>query len=388
MNNTVTNNENIPKKRGRKPKPKNIDIPNETTPKIKTETKTNIENNDNDNNDNIVLEINECSTNISNINNDDTKAETPQVAKKRGRKPKGGKIIKQSNYFPNTNESKTNVILHLKCFMKDLHTNNSESIIDGFSFPNNICSLKYDNLENNNMNNSMIHSNIGNICIESETNNSCCKENNHVLFDNKNYNGYDGYDGDDDETCKEGNFRDIWKKIKIIKQNLHINNVENNRSACFWDTHKFDNPPVYIPKYYMDDTYHVYGCFCSPECAVAYLMQENLDSSVKFERYQLLNNIYSKIYEYNKNIKPAPNPYYLLDKYYGNMNIQEYRALLSSERLFLITDKPLTRIMPELHEDNNDFIVNNKIIQNNVKFDKRTKMTKTNILSEHFGLIS
>ena len=27
MNNTVTNNENIPKKRGRKPKPKNIDIP-------------------------------------------------------------------------------------------------------------------------------------------------------------------------------------------------------------------------------------------------------------------------------------------------------------------------------------------------------------------------
>lgn len=371
MNNIVTNNENIPKKRGRKPKPKNIDIQNET--------KTNIENNDN--NDNIVLEINEYSTNISNITNDDTKEETTQVAKKRGRKPKGGKIIKQNNYFPNTNESKTNVILHLKCFMKDLNINNTEMNIDGFSFSNNISSLKYDNLENNSMNNSIIDSNIG---IECEVNNSCCKEN-HILFDNNNPNDYDE---DNYKKYNEGNFKDIWKKIKIIKQNLHINNVENNRSACFWDTHKFDNPPVYIPKYYMDDTYHVYGCFCSPECAVAYLMQENLDSSVKFERYQLLNNIYSKIYEYNKNIKPAPNPYYLLDKYYGNMNIQEYRALLSSERLFLITDKPLTRIMPELHEDNNDFIVNNKIIQNNVKFDKRTKMTKTNILSEHFGLIT
>ena len=377
MNNNVTNNENIPKKRGRKPKPKNIDIPNETTTNI--ETNPNIENK---NNDNIILEINECSTNISNINNDDTKAETTQVAKKRGRKPKGGKIIKQNNYFPNTNETKTNVILHLKCFMKDLNINNSETIIDGFSFPNNICSLKYNIFENNHMNNSMIHSNIG---IECETNNSCCEENNHVLFDNNNHSEYDG---DDYTTYKESNFKDIWKKIKIIKQNLHINNVENNRSACFWDTHKFDNPPVYIPKYYMDDTYHVYGCFCSPECAVAYLMQENLDSSVKFERYQLLNNIYSKIYEYSKNIKPAQNPYYLLDKYYGNMNIQEYRALLSSERLFLITDKPLTRIMPELHEDNNDFIVNNKIIQNNVKFDKRAKMSKTNILSEHFGLMS
>ena len=111
MNNTDINNENVPKKRGRKPKPKNIVIPNETKP--------NIENNEN--NDNIFLEIVDSSQNITNINNDDTKDETTQVAKKRGRKPKGGKIIKQNNYFTNTNESKTNVILHLKCFMKDLN---------------------------------------------------------------------------------------------------------------------------------------------------------------------------------------------------------------------------------------------------------------------------
>lgn len=388
MSSTPINNENIPKKRGRKPKPTNIDTQingNETSNQIILKQ-----------NDNIIFEINECQQNTSNENTDNnTNTENNQLVKKRGRKPKGGKIIQQNVYFQNTNEPKINVILHLKCFLKDLNLINSNSNIDGFSFRTNICGLKYDNLDNNSIINNTIN---GTLNRPSTGSNNDIENNNGMFFENEDEKHNEprhehphDHDSDTDNDCekyKEDKFKDIWKKIKIIKQNLHINNVENNRSACFWDTHKFNNPPVYIPKYYMNETYHVYGCFCSPECAVAHLMQENIDSSVKFERYQMLNNIYSKIYEYNKNIKPAPNPYYLLDKYYGNMNIQEYRSLLSSERLFLITDKPLTRIMPELHEDNNDFIINNKIIQNNVKFDKRSKMKKTNILSEHFGLIT
>jgi hypothetical protein len=91
-------------------------------------------------------------------------------------------------------------------------------------------------------------------------------------------------------------------------------------------------------------------------------MNENIDSSTKFERYHLLNHIYAKIYNYTKNIKPAPSPYYMLQKYYGNLTIQEYRSLLHNERLFLIVDKPLTKILPELHEDNDRFLINNKLI--------------------------
>ena len=79
----------------------------------------------------------------------------------------------------------------------------------------------------------------------------------------------------------------------------------------------------------------------------------------------------------------------MLEKYYGNLSIQEYRALLKNERLFLIVDKPLTRILPELHEDNDDFIINNKIIPSNtyqLKKNLQKKQTKNNILSEKFGL--
>jgi hypothetical protein len=121
-------------------------------------------------------------------------------------------------------------------------------------------------------------------------------------------------------------------------------------------------------------------------------MEENIDSSTKFERYHLLNHIYTKIYDYKKNIKPAPNPYYMLEKYYGNLSIQEYRTLLSNERLFLIVDKPLTRIMPELHQDNEDYIINNKIIPTNnqgikKKLQRKTPV-KTNIFNEKFGQIA
>ena len=121
-------------------------------------------------------------------------------------------------------------------------------------------------------------------------------------------------------------------------------------------------------------------------------MDEHIDSSTKFERYHMFNLIYTKIYDYKKNIKPAPNPYYMLDKFYGNLSIQEYRLLLQNERLFLIVDKPLTRILPELHEDNDDFILNNKIIPSNNYHLKtklqRKKNTKTSIVNEKIGIVN
>jgi len=197
-------------------------------------------------------------------------------------------------------------------------------------------------------------------------------------------------DEDNFKSNKSSNdLKDLWKKLKNLQHNLHVNNVNDKKSACFWCTYEFDNPPIYIPKHYIKNSYHVYGCFCSPECATGYLMEENVDSSTKFERYHLLNNVYSKIYDYKKNIKPAPKPYYMLEKFYGNLNIQEYRSLLKNERLFLVVDKPLTRILPELHEDNDDFIINNKMISSNTYHIKKKllqKQTKNNILSEKFGL--
>ena len=359
------NNETVKPKRGRKSKKDLLlALNNENS------TKTIV--------DNVVLDVKEIgkvddndvtiTVNLEeeNVVVKDSIIQQKQITKKRGRKPKGGKIIQHLAPTNSQKESKPNIILHLKCSLKDLQSDNNNNI-ESFHFSSNK-ELEYNILPIQNED-----------AVQSYMN-----DNQENEIDNN---------IDDHSLCsnKEHNMKDIYKKLKQLAQNLHINNVNDKKSACFWCTYEFDNPAIYIPRYFLKNSYHVYGCFCSPECAVAHLMEENIDSSTKFERYHFINHLYDKIYNYNRNIKPAQNTYYMLEKYYGNLSIQEYRALFKNERLFLIVDKPLTRILPELHEDNDDFILNNKIIpSNNYQIKKkiqRKPQNKTNILNEKFGIV-
>lgn len=275
------------------------------------------------------------------------KTDEVKVPKKRGRKPKGGKLIKKPENPTDVIVPEPNIILHLKCGVKDLKKKHTEKEnVGAFQFKNNT-------------------------------------EIPYQIINNKNKNVSNNND-DGDEQKK------VWKKLNELAVNLHNNNISDKRSACFWCTYDFDNPPIYIPRYELNNTYQCYGCFCSPECAVSYLFNEHIDVSTRVERYSLLNHIYCKIYDYNKNIKPAPNPHYLLDKFYGNLTIQEYRKMLKNERLLLIVDKPLTRILPELHEDNDDFLLNQQSIPSSTKFTlRKTKPpTKKEILTENFNMTS
>jgi len=296
----------------------------------------------------------------------------PPIAKKRGRKPKGGKIIEQVVPLNLVKETKPNIILHLKCSLKDLQADTlNSSAIESYNFDSGDLSYEI-------INSSPTHNQKHNNCIiegydKNNIANRQCAERITIT------NTLDATsESSDEETFKNHEMKDIWKKLKQLEHNLHNNNIRDKKSACFWCTYDFDNPPIYIPKHLMKGMYHVYGCFCSPECATAYLMKENIDTSTKFERYHLINYIYGKIYGYQKNVKPSPNPYYMLDKFYGNLTIQDYRALFKNERLFLIVDKPLTRVLPELHDDNDEFIINNKIIPSNTYQVKRKMGKKSN----------
>mgnify|MGYP006076342709 CR=1 FL=1 len=244
----------------------------------------------------------------------------PVLPKKRGRKPKGGKII--TNPVEKSIDSEyitENVILHLKCNTEDINNND---IDDVYAFePNTISYHILDEISES----IPSHKDI----IEPEKEQITCETN-----------------------IDKDNQKIISEKIIELQKNFYYNDIPNTNSACFWCTYNFDHTSVHIPKYKMNDKYHVYGCFCSPECAVAYLMNESIDSSQKFERYQLLNFIYNNIYNNEVNhIKPAPNPHYLLDKFMGNLTINEYRELLRQDRLFIVVDKPITRILPEIYEE-------------------------------------
>jgi hypothetical protein len=291
-----------------------------------------------------------------------------KIPKKRGRKPKGGKIV-PNNVFVETNKGhEPNIIMHLKCGEADLTKNN---FIYSMEYQPDIPSVETFQFESNKSNE------LGYSVIDYGVKDTNVRNDINAILDTKKE--YEGESGDS---------KHLWNKLKELTYQLHTNSISDKKSACFWCTCDFDNPMILIPKFELNKIYHCYGCFCSPECATAYLFEEPIDTSTRFERYHLLNHIYCKIYNYEKNIKPAPNPYYTLDKYYGNLTIQEYRKLLKNERLLLIVDKPLSRILPELHEDNDDYMFNGATISTSNKFKlrRKTKQTKTDILTETFNL--
>jgi len=278
-----------------------------------------------------------------------TEIEKP-APKKRGRKPKGGKIISNNNLTTIIKENEPNVILHLKCNLSDINNPNFQ---ESFQYNPSVETIESFNFENKTFDNFLIESKED----SSDEITSCKEEEN------------------------ENSIKTIWKKITSLKIKLHKNNIQDKRSCCFWCTCDFDNPPIFIPKYEFKKSFHVYGCFCSPQCAVAYLMDEKIDSTIKFERYHLINHIYGKIFNYEKNIKPAPSPYYLLDKFYGNLSITQYRELFKNDQLLIVVEKPLTHIFPELYEDNSEFIINQRTIptSNNLKL-KRTTIKAPTVL--------
>jgi hypothetical protein len=433
------------------------------------------------------------------VNTDNNATKPPpeeKVAKKRGRKPKGGKIITQHVNENNNTNDMPNIILHLKCSLSNITNNGSDTLDDVGNNNSNVesynssqitgseinigsknslhnieTSRKLSPLSNmdDSKNNSILSSygdssmfkvydpnislssgsgsgsgsgnavgefpfseksirqpedsrfstNTSNICSSNmfnvtyspdinlynsgnsnsnNGNNGNNHSNDYIMSRANNMNnvciGKDrdrDIDNDNDMDASNLNEREIWRKINQLKLSFHKSDICQNlggtqRSACFWCTCEFDSPAIYIPKSCSKEGYQVYGCFCSPECAAAFLMNENIDTSTRFERYHLLNSVYGKIYKYEKSIKIAPNPYYLLNKYYGNLTIQEYRKLFHSDQMIYVVNKPLTHILPELYEDNNDFLLNTKIIPTNSVNIKKNKPLKSNILNNAFGI--
>ena len=150
-----------------------------------------------------------------------------QAPKKRGRKPRGGKIIVPPPPSNNDADLKMNVILHLKCSLKDLEYTTT---LDMEPY-NNEFNDTYENITTNN------HSNFpDNYIINNDT----------VDTNTKDY---------ERNTDTDNGNKDFWRKIKELESRLHHNHASDQHSACFWCTYAFDNPPFYIPKNLLKNIY-------------------------------------------------------------------------------------------------------------------------------------
>jgi arsenate reductase-like glutaredoxin family protein len=144
-------------KRGRKPKNPLLNT-NETAVENIIVTQNDVPD---DKTENIILSNseelnlnidNETIHETANENENETDIQVKPIGKKRGRKPKGGKIIQNIVPVTNFKENKPNIILHLKCSMKDLQNNLIENNINGYDLSSYKKDFLYEIISNNDSN--------------------------------------------------------------------------------------------------------------------------------------------------------------------------------------------------------------------------------------------
>jgi len=108
--------------------------------------------------------------------------------------------------------------------------------------------------------------------------------------------------------------------VNIEYHSMLLSNMEGNifkpkktDKLCWWCNDSFDSLPVYIPNFYKNNTFYVFGNCCSFECASAYNIT-HLNDYKCLTRHSLLNNMKYKITGDSTPIKFAPSPELLIDK--------------------------------------------------------------------------
>lgn len=335
----VTNNVQTVKKRGRKSK--NLQ---------KTEVENNVEN----------VEKKVLKKRGRKPKNPDKQInEEKKVPKKRGRKPKDSIYsLKQIDNIIIKDESIDTVILHLPIHSSDIEDDNNIikyepniNIPEPYEKDDN----NFEQLENynNNVSNELYVNQKKNVKVDNqEVNNIEQNEINEIENDNIISNN------DINKIC--------CKKLKTIQYEFIDANhkktwLNNTQIYCMWCCHGFDGIPISIPQKYVNDKFHVYGNFCSFNCAASYIFNKNDD--FMWKQYNLLNLLQKKISDNNwKKIKLAP-PKEVLKIFGGYLSIDEYRKeLLTGETEFKIVEPPLVSLIPKIEEtyfkSNND--INNK----------------------------
>ena len=133
---------------------------------------------------------------------------------------------------------------------------------------------------------------------------------------------------------------------------------------CWWCCHSFETPPISIPKFYIDDTFYVFGCFCNFSCAAAYIFDSiNISETNKWKYYSLLHILKNKMIKNNdkETIILSP-PKESLKVFGGYMTIEELRNIKNNQ-IYNIIQPPIISIHLSIEESN----IKNNTYKKNIK---------------------
>jgi hypothetical protein len=120
---------------------------------------------------------------------------------------------------------------------------------------------------------------------------------------------------------------------------------------CFWCAHSFEGVPCFLPVKEESAVYHVYGNYCTPQCALAYLLYEHLDSHVRWERMALLH----RMYKCSGRLYPAP-PRESLMSFGGIYTIEKFRDIIAGNKVRVdVQVPPMVSILGTLDTKPIDF---------------------------------
>lgn len=319
----TTSSEVVPKRRGRKPKENKVEVIN---------TKVNIIDSFN-----VSSKVNEqeVSTSVSksNDNNEKTNEVVQEVPAKKGRRGRKPKYVYSSYDISTPNDDN----------LSGSQAVEDESIIVRLNISN-------DALNESNNTLSLSSHDEHPFAYNHDTYNNISNINDDALIPNQSHINIDK------KSSNENNPKVVNVLNEFAEKNKNNEWPINTSTSCYWCVHRFDNSPVGIPINFKNDTFEVFGCFCSLECAAAYNFNENNSHDEMWERYQLLNMM-SRQMKLGNVIKPAP-PRLALKIFGGNMDIDTFRSIGKGNKLLNINFPPMTSITQQL-EEINDFEISN-----------------------------
>jgi hypothetical protein len=126
---------------------------------------------------------------------------------------------------------------------------------------------------------------------------------------------------------------------------------QSTEVKCFHCANTFQGTPFYIPVKEENGIYSVYGNFSHPECALAYLLKEKIDSHVRWERMALLH----RMYKAHGRIYPAP-PCESQQIFGGPLSYEQFCKVIDDKKVRIdVQQPPMVSILATLDTKPIDF---------------------------------
>lgn len=176
------------------------------------------------------------------------------------------------------------------------------------------------------------------------------------------------------------------QKIITTEERTKKEESNHNRACCFWCCHPIDQMVFGMPYNYdsINDTYMIYGSFCSLQCANAYNFSVHCGSDKVWEINSWIQ-ILGKRYGFSDVIRPAPSRF-LLKMFNGELSIEDFRnAHLNNDKTYLLNIPPMISISTGFDTINTSYLSKITDTKNNIKSQK--KYVSNNTIDSKLNLI-